>query len=659
MRLGRKFGTAEFLGLALEPALAPDGKALADKVLGATRRVLRDPMRLAGLVDRLKSPAAADRIAATAELSFSGDAAVNALLTVMADAGRAAEHANVRTALVDLGSHSVGPLTGALETADQGLKAQVIEVLYRLDAHDASIYLLAPSVEDKADPKVQATAQAVLKRWLGAAPTREQAVATLAKDARYYFGGGQVKPPDFEGNVRLWHWDAQAHQAVQRTYKAADASLALATRLSADWLALEPSNEEARRIYLTSLLQVAAYQNGLGKPLPAGDGTARDRAASLGAPAIEDVLIHSMEGGQFPAAAAAARLLGEIGKEDLLQAKSGKPAALVRAVSHPDARVRFAAVEAITKLSPTKPFASLHTVPQTLAFFASSTGSLKALVADSHAQEAQRMAGLLTELGYEGEIVTSARQMLRRAMASPDIALVLFNTSLPYADADLLLQELRHDSRTALVPVGFLSLGNDLKRLERLTKKYPRTAVFVRTQNVPDMQLQVNRLLEPVGRDFLTLEERQHHAKQSLVLLARLSGEGSFYDVKVHERLLEPAMFVPELSPHGSEVLANLGTPYAQRTLINVASTLTLPLEARQAAAAAFVRSVPQHGLQLTRDEIVRQYDRYNASRSADEATQDALASILDAMEALRKKPAEKNPGDQKPATQQPASGGR
>src|SRR5439155_14006977 len=115
----------------------------------------------------------------------------------------------------------------------------------------------------------------------------------------------------------------------------------------------------------------------------------------------------------------------------------------------------------ILKIKPKKPFASSHLVPEGLAFFAGTTGALKALVADAHAEEAQRTAGVLTELGYEGEIALSARQMVRRAAASPDIAFVVFNTSLPYADADLLLQELRHDSRTGLMPVGFLSLGND------------------------------------------------------------------------------------------------------------------------------------------------------------------------------------------------------
>src|SRR5205085_9012809 len=124
------------------------------------------------------------------------------------------------------------------------------------------------------------------------------------------------------------------------------------------------------------------------------------------------------------------------------------------------------------------------------------------------------------------------------------------------------LQELRHDSRTGLTPVGFLSLGGDLARLDRLTDKYPRTAVVVRVRNAPDMQSQVNRLLETVGREFVTLQERQQQAKQALTWLAQLTAqENSFYDFKPHERALESAMFVPARSPIAADVLANFGTP--------------------------------------------------------------------------------------------------
>ncbi len=655
--LSRKYGPAEFLRMAMQTELQPDGRAVSDKVLAATERYARDPKRLAGLIDRLKSPSARERAAATAELAYGGEASVNALLAVLADAGRAAEHANIRAALVDLGSHSIEPLTAALETTNAALKAQVIEVLRRLDARDAAVFLLAPAVDPQADRAVKAAAEETLKQWIGRTVTREQAITTLARHARFYYGGGEPKQPDASGNLTLWQWDAQRNQAVQRTSKALDASLALATRVAADWLALEPRSEEARRIFLTSLLHVAAYQNGLARPLPAGAGTAHDRAVALGVAAIQDVLIHAMAEGRAAAAAAAVRLLGEIGKEDLVQGAGGKPSPLVEAVSHADPRVRFAALEAIMKLQPKKPFAWSHIVPQTMAFFAGTTGALQAVVADVNAEQARRMAGLLTELGYEGQIATSARQMVRAAMASPDVALVVFNTSLPYSDADLLIQELRHDARTALMPVALLSLGNDAQRIERLTVKYPRTAVWVRTGNAPDMQLQLHRLLSTAGRDFLTLAERQQMARQSLAWLGQLAAQtDSFYDLKAHEQTIEPALFVADLSAAAADVLATLGTPYAQRTLVNVASAATLPIESRRVAAAAFARSVPRHGLQLTREEFLRQYDRYNASEKVDPATQDVLGSILDTIESVRKQPekSDSKPAPEKPAGKQP-----
>jgi len=266
---------------------------------------------------------------------------------------------------------------------------------------------------------------------------------------------------------------------------------------------------------------------------------------------------------------------------------------------------------------------------------------LRVLVTDANVQEAQRMAGLFTELGYTGEIATTARQMVRRAIESPDMALVLFNTALPYADADSLLQELRHDYHASQMPVGFLTLGSDLERLTRLTAKYPATATFVRTRSPADLRLQVDRLLRASARDFVTLEERQQHARQALEWLTKLTArDDSFYDFRPYEQMLAAPLYVPALSPLAAEVLGNLGTPSAQRALVDVVSANTLPLEVRQAAARAFGRAVPRYGLRLTRPEIRRQYDRYNASENADAGTQAVLASILDTMEALRKQSA-------------------
>ena len=79
------------------------------------------------------------------------------------------------------------------------------------------------------------------------------------------------------------------------------------------------------------------------------------------------------------------------------------------------------------------------------------------------------------------------------------------------------------------------------------------------------------------------------------------------------------------LVPHRPELAAE---PVARR-----------PRPVRQAAAAGFCKSIKQHGILLTTEEIRRQYDRYNQSEHQDAATQEILGRILDCIEAPSKSP--------------------
>jgi hypothetical protein len=52
---------------------------------------------------------------------------------------------------------------------------------------------------------------------------------------------------------------------------------------------------------------------------------------------------------------------------------------------------------------------------------------------------------------------------------------------------------------------------------------------------------------------------------------------------------------------------------------------------------AGFAASLKRFGLQLTTEETLRQYDRYNASAALDATTQELLGAVLDAIEASGK----------------------
>ena len=80
-------------------------------------------------------------------------------------------------------------------------------------------------------------------------------------------------------------------------------------------------------------------------------------------------------------------------------------------------------------------------------------------------------------------------------------------------------------------------------------------------------------------------------------------------------------------------MLAVLGTADSQQLLLNFISTSTQSIELRRTASKSLTTSVGHFGKLLTSAEILRQYDRYNASETADSDTQEVLGEVLDLLE--------------------------
>ena len=97
------------------------------------------------------------------------------------------------------------------------------------------------------------------------------------------------------------------------------------------------------------------------------------------------------------------------------------------------------------------------------------------------------------------------------------------------------------------------------------------------------------------------------------------------------------ALFIPELANQAMTILANTGTPDAQKALVELASRWTQPLPRRKEAVEALWANTEDHGILLTSTEILRQYDRYNESENLDRSSQLVLAAILNCLEAPAK----------------------
>jgi len=632
--LAEQLGSETLLNMAGRQELQPEAKQFADAALTAINRRLQDPQRLARLIEQLRDPSEQVRADALANLLDARTAAIRALIGVLADPSRAAEHAVVRAALARFESDAAEALVGLLEKADPKTVAQAIQVLAAMHVSKAAIYLLRPAISEKTDPEVHAAAVVALNRLMGQLPDRKQAGRLLAERAQEYFDRRQPLEREVAGQMDLWDWDVAQRQCITRIYAVDDASRVLAARLARDAFAIAPGESQIEDLYLATMFEEAASQHGLDQPWQNKDGLLVRWAAGSGTRAIESALEYAVAHGHPAAATVAAQVLGYSGQTEKLLYGGPQPTALVLATQNPDRRLRLAAAEAIVRLRPERPFAGSSYVPQALAFLAASSGGRHVLLGGS-TQGSRELAGMIAATGLQTDTAVSGRQLVRMATASPDYELALIDSTIDRPTADLLLQELRGDCRSADLRVGLIARAGSLEQAERVAREDRLTLAFARPHDAQAVQWQLAQLAALRPREFVGHAERQRQAATALDLLSALCGSPQgVYDLRQLQDSVLTAVYNPALSTKAVAVLAYLDTAESQRALVELASRFTQPLEVRTAAVEAFRRNSQKYGLLLTAAEIRQQYDRYNQSESLDAATQRILGLILDCIEA-------------------------
>jgi hypothetical protein len=636
-KLAEEFGSAMFVQLSARSDLHPQSQQLADAVLAAQNAELQNPQRVAELIKQLQDPLSEKRKTAFSGLMDARGAAVSAMIEALADPARAAEQAAISTALAAMGRQAVDPLLQILEQADPKLKEQAIAVLGELKAPSLQLFLFQPYFSEINDARVRAAAGAALQKLGGTLPTKDQATGLLTENAKKYFNHRQVIPGIVEGKVEVWHWDEARRRCVARRIPADDAARALAALLARYAFDIAPDDAAAVQLYIATMLEAAAYQNGLSKPLEENDKSVTE-AKTFGAKATEAALAYAIANGHPAAAAAAARILGQFGKAEELLYCGPKPGALALALQNPDRRLRISAAEAIVALKPQRPFAGSSYVLQTLGYFASSSDMRRALLAGANVEDLRKMVPALSAAGFQSDTAVNGREVMRMAVSSPDYELAMIDTGIDRPPINLLLQQLRHDQRSADLRVGVIAREGFIERAEHAAENDHLAKAFPRAHEDASVAWQLEQLSGLKPEEFVTFEERQRQAGEALDMLAELGrAPGKLYDMHQAEKAVLTALNTPSLSRKAIAVLATINSPEAQRALVETAGGAAQTLEIRRAAVSAFRENVQAHGILLTTEEIKKQYQRYNESKNQDAASQKILGLILDCLEAPTK----------------------
>jgi hypothetical protein len=457
----------------------------------------------------------------------------------------------------------------------------------------------------------------------------------LVDEAKRHFERSRTPGDPVSNAVEVWTWDSAKRQPVPELLSSADASRFHAAQLAKKAFSILPDDPDVRLLHMATVFEYVAYLNGRDKPLETGAGTPAGEASQYGVEAIEGLLRFGIEGGHVAAATAAAEILGRIGSTEECIYRGPEPSPLVSAVRQADRRLRFAAMNTVLTLDPKEPFAGSSHITDELMYFAGTSGRPRALVADPSIHEAQRLGGFLATMGYEFDIVSTGRELIRLAFSSPDYELALVAARIQKPTANFLIQQLRRDRRTARLPIGIVARAGEMDRAEHMARHDPLAIAFHRQHSQEAMHSDVERLLGLLGPDYVAHAERQRQADAALDWLVELGGaEQGIYSIQRVQPAMLAVLYVPGFGGKAAQVLGTLGTATSQQTLVDVASRPALPIELRRAATQAFSHNVRQYGILLTSQQLLQQYDRYNASETMDAATQQLLGHILDVIEA-------------------------
>lgn len=601
-----RVGSHRLLELARNPALAPAAQEFADKALAAAAARARDPQRIATLIAGLTAASPAERNAARYDLAAAGEPGVVAALEALARETDPQRRQAIAAAVVGMDPLAVNPLLGMLATNDPVLRRDVIRILKAMH-----VTLAKPFAVGEVS---SASSERLLDDAIGRMKQGMRAFATDQND-----------------QVAVWRWDNATKKLSVARYPIDEAQIIWAARLAIEYARLRPEERLAHCQALVLGLEADAITSG--RPSP----EVLDLVDTADNDLLNLVLTAAMKHNLPRAAVAAAKMLGRRGDHGVLFANSPNPAPLAAALQHPDRRVRFTALSAIMTLDSPAPFPGASLVPETLGYFATGAAERRAVVAMPKLEHAATLAGRLATANVEAEPTGRGAEAVELAQKSSDLEMVLVDMDIDRPGIRDVIYSLRAELATGQVPIGLLATGDRLDAAHRLAAQHQRVVAFPRPQSDAAVTTLISRLSAVSGRNSLTPQERAAMAGQALQWLGELlARDHSYYDLHRQAPVVAAALYLPAMTERAVAALALVGTPESQRSLVDFAGHLSVPVATRQLAARAFAASVQRHGILLTESEILRQYDRYNSSSALDADSQQVFGMLLDALESLR-----------------------
>jgi hypothetical protein len=625
VKLADEFGVAAFLKLRNIPKWSDDAKVekearanveqLIKLVTDAVRKVRSDPARIQGYIKNLgASPE--ENAYALKELARSGAVVVPYVLDELK---RADPELRVRLlgALRRLGPDTIEPMIAALDSDDARLKVDLIRIFVQRHAPQVVPYLWFLSASPSQPDEVRREATQALAYFLetpeGKLPPAKYELTREAE--RYYLH--QVKFPN-PAAVTVWRWDGQ--RVVEgwpnaRTIPADKAEEYYGMRLASQALLLDPAFTPAQVVLLSLVLDKTQSKAGLDQTLDRVAPAVHGLLGTVQPALVNAVLERALQERRVPVIIGAVRDLGERAEVRAVRPLGRLQPPLVRALYYPDRRVQMAAAEAMLRIPNSAISLTSARVVEILRRAVAAEPAVrepsKVLIGFFNEDVRNGVAAAVAAAGYEPIKVGTGREIMLRLGQAADIALLLFEETLPDPGLANLLGQLHADTFASQLSVLLTASAEREPAVRRYTARWPNITVIPAPLAIDPRAIQplIRARLGDPANPTLSPAELKTYAERSIRNLARVArGEVAGYDVipagpTVLAALRTPTRLTPEGQISAIDVASRLRSGNAQTVLVNVIADAKRPMAVRVAAANGLVRSMQEFSPLVTRDQ--------------------------------------------------------
>lgn len=642
----------------LQRAIAPyepDAPTLLGSLTDAARQRRRDPQRLATAVAALRSPLRSDRLAATNEIVRAGPDALPALVELLQTTDEEGLRARgLAIGLVQgLGADGRDLLRVWLGSDDIEHWPGVIKAVSAVSDEDTD-FLLAPALAPDAPAAARAAAAEALAA-LGMAPTVDEARTLLSRRLDHTLSPAGLPMADSldPKTITTFTWNPEARLPRQATLTTRQARAERAGHVARDLAALAPTDPAQIRLVLLARLELIAVRAG-DAPNALDAIPAEALTETLTGPNGLDVVLAAEVldeaglRGMTDAATAAARGIRLATTAEEPGARSTGPlppaarAALLRALAVPSPELSFEAARTLAICGGDSPYRGASKVVEALLYAATSAGVDRAVVAHPDPAIVEELAAGLSRHGYEPIRVRSGRDAIFAARSSADTVLVLLAARLGSPSAletvELLQQGSQFEAPPVLIVVDPLDddpRGRFLTRLllafadiecvaivDRMESFFQpefhaETGAIVRRPRFPDaLAIAAGPQAIDGQRRTAEAQARLGRARIALETLAMLGERG--WDISAALPTARQALLHDDLHAVAVAVMASIGDPAAQQSLLREARQQDLPEPLRIRARAGFAASMHRFGILLESGHIRSLATMYNSAPDAE-----------------------------------------